>query len=311
MRYLLMLAAMLLLPVGAWAQEGEMKTAAEHVAFGRLLEYKDFPSRCVAARSVFVWLPEGYDGSRRYDVVYMHDGQMLFDSTATWNHQAWDVDRRVTELTRRGVIRPCIVVGVWNIPDRRFFDYFPQKTLGYMEGGDYAEFDKQFDASKFDADGYLKFLVTELKPYIDRHFSTYSDKAHTFLMGSSMGGLISLYGLCEYPDVFGGAACLSMHSVMVTSSVMAERNVAIAAPAFCRYLAAHLPKANSARIYIDYGDKTLDALYPPYQKRIDEVLRTAGWSLPNWTTNFYPGMAHTETDWSRRLFVPLAFLLEE
>lgn len=145
-----------------------------------------------------------------------------------------------------------------------------------MSEAEFCEFDKELDASRMNADSYLKFIVNELKPYIDKNFSTNKGREHTFLMGSSMGGLISLYGLCEYPDVFGGAACLSMHTLMVTSKLMNIRNTEIAAPAFCRYLEEKLPEANRSKIYIDYGDKTLDSYYAPYQQKIDDVLRRKG-----------------------------------
>lgn len=311
MKMFLLTSFSLLFSMCGWSAENNMRLSSANVAGGTLYEYPLFPSQLVAVRNVNVWLPDGYSKDKKYDVVYMHDGQMLFDSTTTWNHQEWQVDETVSTLIREGKIRDCIIVGVWNIPDLRFYDYFPQKTLKYMSGEEYQAFDRELDAKKFDADRYLKFLVTELKPYIDSHFSTNTGQEHTFLMGSSMGALISLYGICEYPEVFGGAACLSMHTLMVTSKVQNLRNTEIAFPAFCRYLKSNLPKPNSAKIYIDYGDKTLDSYYAPYQQKVDDIFYQAGWRTPSWTTNFYPGMSHSESDWARRLFVPLMFLLEK
>lgn len=309
MKDVLMVATMLLSAVCARAFNDGFKLSAAKVSSGKLLEYNNYPTRLVSERNVYVWLPEGYSVNKKYAVVYMHDGQMLFDASTTWNHQEWGVDETVSSLISSGKINDCIIVGIWNIPDKRMNDYFPQKVLKYMPVADYNEFNKELSTIDFDADKYLEFIVTELKPYIDSHFSTYIDRAHTLLMGSSMGGLISLYGLCEYPSVFGGAACLSMHTLMVTQKLSNERNTKIAAPAFCRYLKENLPKVNSSYIYIDYGDKTLDSRYAPYQQKVDEVLRNAGWCVPYWTTNFYPGMSHSENDWARRLFVPFMFLL--
>ncbi len=310
MRKFFTISALLLLSVSGLATDKKgMEKAAANVSSGNLYEYGQFPTKLIQPRNVYVWVPDGYTENRKYDVIYMHDGQMLFDSTSTWNKQEWQVDEKVSELLKDGKIKDCIIVGVWNIPQNRFYDYFPQKVIQFMPENEYQEFDKEQHADRLDADNYLRFLVNELKPYIDSHYSTYTDREHTFLMGSSMGGLISLYGLCEYPQVFGGAACLSMHSLMITSGMMNERNIEISAPAFCRYLKANLPKANSARIYIDFGDKTLDAYYAPYQNKIDDVMRSQGWCRPAWTTNFYPGMAHSETDWAKRLFVPMMFLI--
>jgi hypothetical protein len=83
----------------------------------------------VPARNVDVWLPDGYDGRRKYAVLYMHDGQMLFDSTTTWNRQEWGVDEVVGRLLREKRIRDCIVVGVWNSGERRHSEYFPQAAF--------------------------------------------------------------------------------------------------------------------------------------------------------------------------------------
>lgn len=293
------------------AADEKIVLADANVSSGKLYEYKNFPTEFIQSRNVYVWVPADYSPQKKYDVVYMHDGQMLFDAETTWNHQEWKVDENVSTLINEGKIRDCIVVGVWNIAENRFYDYFPQKTLNYMSEEELIEFDKELDVAKMDADNYLKFLVKELKPFIDKNFSTNTGREHTFLMGSSMGGLISLYGLCEYPDVFGGAACLSMHTLMVTSKLMNNRNIEISASAFCKYLEESLPEANMSKIYIDFGSKTLDAYYAPYQQKIDDVLRIKGWHVPYWTTNYYAGMSHTETDWAKRLFIPLMFLLEK
>jgi hypothetical protein len=286
-----------------------LPVAAIRLSGGKVVEYKNFSSSFVKARNVTVWLPDGYTASKKYNVIYMHDGQMLFDSTTTWNHQEWQVDEVVSTLLQKKEIEDCIIIGIWNISEDRFFDYFPQKSINYMSADNQRSFTAEFGGNRFDADNYLKFIVGELKPFIDKTYSTYTDRQHTFMMGSSMGGLISLYGLCEHPDVFGGVACLSIHSLMITSSLKAEANVAIAAPAFVAYLKAALPQANTAKIYMDFGSKTLDSYYAPYQEKIDEVLYQRGWRRPYWTTNFYPGLSHSETDWARRLFIPLMFLI--
>lgn len=99
------------------------------VSGGKLYEYKNFPTSLIQARNVYVWVPENYSSQKRYDVVYMHDGQMLFDAEATWNHQEWKVDENVSALMAEGKIRDCIVVGVWNIAESRFHDYFRRRRL--------------------------------------------------------------------------------------------------------------------------------------------------------------------------------------
>ncbi len=280
--------------------------ASPKVKSGKLVEYKNFESSIIKPRDVFVWLPDSYNPKERYEVIYMHDGQMLFDSTTTWNKQEWMVDEVATELIESGKTRPFIVVGVANITKDRFGDYFPQKTLNYAPKG--VEFSEDYTPN---ADNYLRFLVEELKPFIDKNYSTKRRAKHTSIMGSSMGGLISLYAVCEYPKVFGSAACLSIHTPMVTSSALEDMNPDIFAEAFREYLKENLPKTNSRKIYMDRGDQTLDATYPKYQDALDKLFEEMGWKSPIWFSMVYPGTAHREIDWAERLHIPFIFLKGE
>lgn len=129
------------------------------------------------------------------------------------------------------------------------------------------------------------------------------------MMGSSMGGLISLYALCEYPEVFGGAACMSTHVPMILSKELSKEKADQWSRAFRNYLDENLPTANSRIIYMDRGDATLDAYYPPYQDELDKLMRKKGWKGPMWVSKVFPGAAHTEVDWNKRLDNPLLFLL--
>jgi enterochelin esterase-like enzyme len=285
------------------------------VASGTVRRFADFPSKHVAPRNVDVWLPEGYDGKKRYAVLYMHDGQMLFDSAATWNHSEWRVDETAGKLLKEKKIRPVIVVGAWNVPELRRREYAPQKAFNYLSAAD-----QQLVANEKDnrtqqsvvgegllSDNYLKFLVTELKPFVDSVFSTRKDKKNTFVAGSSMGGLISMYAICEYPEVFGGAACLSTH--WVGPIFRAENNPVPAA--LLAYLKDHLPAPETHKIYFDHGTVALDALYPTFQKQADEVMRSKGFSNKNWMTRAFEGKDHSERAWAERLDVPLVFLLKK
>lgn len=121
-----------------------------------------------------------------------------------------------------------------------------------------------------------------------------------------MGGLISLYAVCEYPKVFGGAACLSTHWPGIW---VLENNPVPGA--FINYLKIHLPNPKNTKIYFDYGDQTLDALYPSLQIKVDEVMKAKGFAEKNWVTKFFPGDDHSERSWSRRLGAPLLFLLKK
>lgn len=282
------------------------------VVSGTIERLADFPSQYVTARHVDVWLPEGYTEAKKYSVLYMHDGQMLYDPNTTWNKQAWEVDNLLSELSLTGKIQDCIVVGVWNGGVTRHVDYFPQKPFEQLTTRQQDSLyqvnrpngNSVFQNHRVQSDKYLKFLVKELKPYIDRHYAVYTDAAHTFIAGSSMGGLISMYALCEYPKVFGGAACLSTH----WPGVFSMENNPIPAQ-FIAYLQKHLPKANSRKIYFDFGTATLDALYEPVQRQVDAVMRAKGWNESHWITRKFEGEDHSELAWQKRLAIPVQFLL--
>lgn len=283
------------------------------VTAGTINRLENFPSKYVDARNVDVWLPAGYDAGRKYAVLYMHDGQMLFDSTTTWNKTAWDVDDVLTKLLNERKIIDVIVVGIWNSATRHA-DYFPQKPFESLNAQQqeniYAAARENgyavFNGQRIHSDNYLKFLVQELKPVIDSKYSTHTDRKNTFIAGSSMGGLISLYAICEYPEVFGGAACLSTHWPGVFT--MEDNPIP---DAFISYLRMNLPDPKSHKLYFDCGDQTLDALYPPVQAKVDSLMREKGYTKKNWITKYYPGEDHSERAWKKRLDVPMLFLLKK
>ncbi len=280
---------------------------------GKIIRHENFSSAFVTARHIDVWLPEEYDNKKRYAVLYMHDGQMLYDANTTWNKQEWGIDETLTLLKQKNKIRDCIVVGVWNGGSTRHADYFPQKPFESLNTNQkellYTAVRNSgqsvFQGVEINSDNYLRFLVKELKPFIDKTYSTYSDRANTFIAGSSMGGLISMYAICEYPEIFGGAACLSTHWPGIFSL---ENNPL--PDAFINYLKVSLPNPKNHKIYFDTGDQTLDALYPPIQSRVDDVMKARGYNKKNWITKYDPGADHSENSWKKRLDIPLSFLLK-
>lgn len=283
------------------------------VSNGKVQRFENFKSQFVDARNVDVWLPNDYSDKEKYAVLYMHDGQMLFDAETTWNKQAWEVDEVAGKLNEEGKVKKFIVVGIWNIAAKRHPEYFPQKPYESLTEVQRDTITAQLQKAgrtttvfKPYSDLYLKFLVTELKPFIDKTFSTLGDKDNTFIAGSSMGGLISMYAICEYPQVFGAAACISTH----WPGIFAVENNPIP-EAFNTYLRTYLPNPRTNRIYFDYGDQTLDALYPPLQQKVDLIMREKGFSRINWQTLFFPGKNHSEEAWAERLHTPLEFLLKK
>jgi len=283
------------------------------VSTGKVEHYADFKSQYIEPRNIDVWLPNGYSGKEKYAVLYMHDGQMLFDATTTWNNQEWMVDETAGKLISENKTRKFIVVGIASIAQTRHSDLFPQKPFESLPqkvqdslmaiGKDKTQ---PLFGGKINSDNYLKFIVNELKPFIDKTYSVKTDMSNTFIAGSSMGGLISMYAICEYPDVFGGAACISTH----WPGTFATQNNPIP-DAFFSYFESHLPNKENHKIYFDYGDQTLDASYGRLQKRADYILYEKGWTAENWMTKYFAGKDHSEKSWAERLDVPLLFLLKK
>ncbi|MFN9101218.1 MAG: alpha/beta hydrolase [Betaproteobacteria bacterium] len=290
---------------GCATPAAEAPTPAPRVPVGRVERLPPLPSRHVAPRHVDVWLPRGYDGTRPHAVLYMHDGQMLYDATTTWNQQSWEVAPTVQRLIDAGTLRETIVVGVWNTGPTRFNEYFPQGFVEHVPEGAARQvlMARGFASRPPMADAYLRFLVDELKPAIDARYRTRPGREHTAVAGSSMGGLISLYALCEHPQVFGGAGCLSTHWIGGF-----ERNAEI--PAAGRaYLRRRLPAPGGHRIYMDRGTAELDALYDEAQAQVDALMRERGFAPPLFVSRVFEGEGHNERAWARRLETPLRHLL--
>jgi enterochelin esterase-like enzyme len=293
MRQIFILAASLLI-VGCQLNEGPQ------VSGGRLDSYESFESRYVTARTIRVWTPADYNADKQYDVLYMHDGQMLWDAQVAWNKQEWGVDEAMDSLIRMKKIRPTIVVGIDNSSER-IGEYCPDNIVEYLDS-----ISVVYQDIKPQGNDYLRFLVEEVKPFIDSVYSTYKDREHTWVMGSSCGGLISSYALCSYPEVFGGAACLSTHCTLAFPDPTKQDSAMMAA--YRTYLKNYIP-ANSAKVYMDNGDQTLDANYIYAQGLINEMMNEEGWDSAHYMYRFFPGAAHCEDDWKVRLDIPLLFLL--
>lgn len=288
-----------------------LHAAIPEVSQGQIVQIKNMQSEFVPARDILVWLPADFAEDRQYAVLYMHDGDMLFDASTTWNGQEWGVDEVATRLMAEGTVRDFIVVAVPNAGPDRHIEYFPQKPFEAMDPEQQAEFyalgrtdsEKLFNGP-VRSDAYLRFLVEELKPYIDGNFPVLGDRDNTFIMGSSMGGLISIYAISEYPDVFGAAACMSTHWPGTFST---ENNPF---PELMRaYLHENLPPADSHSIWFDHGTEELDAMYPDLQTQVDKVMQERGYGTGNWNTFVDVGANHSEDAWRSRLDQPLTFLL--
>ena len=288
-------------------------TAFGKVDAGRLIDLGIVQSKYADARRVTVWLPSIYSAKGpRHAVLYMHDGQNLFDPETGYGGMEWNVDQTLDRLIREKQVRPTIVVAIWNTP-KRLQEYVPAKAFAHLPR-QYMERVRGLYGGDPLSDGYLKFIVEELKPRIDREYRVKSDRANTAIMGSSMGGLISLYAINEYPKVFGGAGMVSTHWPLFLAAQegqsITDEEYEVVSSAFERYLTPALPSPKSHRLYFDHGTETLDAVYARYQKRIDTILARRGYRpRVNWISRNFPGQAHNEKSWASRVDIPLRFLL--
>ena len=250
----------------------------EHTIVGKVVTVAAFWSPQLGnARDILVYLPPSYHTTTdRYPVIYMHDGQNLFDQATSFGEE-WRVDETMEELARQGL--EAIIVGIPNIGERRLEEYspFPDPQHG---GGSGMQ--------------YLAFLVETLKPYIDQAFRTRPEREYTGMVGSSMGGLISLYAFFRYPQVYGFVGALS------PSLWFAERAIFPVIEA-----AEQAPGKLYLDIGTDEGDTTLQLA-----RDLEQMLRTKGYH-PGWDMHYVeePNAVHCEGAWAGRLRHALTSLL--
>ena len=233
-------------------------------------------------RDIIVYLPPGYDvgSGTRYPVLYLHDGQNLFEpDTAFQKGQHWRVGETATALIESGVLDPLIIVGIANTGPRRIHEYTP--TYDRRRGGG-------------EADAYGRLLIEEVKPFIDATYDTRPDALHTGLGGSSLGGLVSLYLGLKHPDVFSRIAAMS-------PSVWWDRR------AILRDVRNSRPKPR-LRLWVDMG--TREGRYHIDNARLlKSGLLTAGWvEGEDLHYEEVPGGTHGERAWAERFGRVLEFL---
>lgn len=299
--------ATLLAIIAAPSMASDSPAPLPRVAVGRIERLQE-SSRFVPPHTLDVWLPPGYPAQAPYAVLYMFDGNMLFDATQSWNHQSWHAADTAARLISERSTRPFIIVGIWNAGDRRESEYYPGKpwqSLTPAQRQLVRRMDLPLPVDPY-SDAYLRFLVQELKPRIEQRFRVSGATADTVVMGSSMGGLMAMYAISEYPGVFGGAGCLSTHW---PGTALKPRLHNPSPDAFVTYLQTHAPAPANHRLYFDHGTATLDAMYAPIQQRVDRLFRARGYTPADFRSEVFPGAAHTEDAWAARLDQPMQFLL--
>ena len=234
------------------------------------------------ARTIMVYLPPGYDDTpdERYPVLYMHDGNNIFDVRTSATGVEWGVDETAQRLISQGRIDKVIIVGIFSTPQRTR-EYAPFK-------------DAEFGGGLGDA--YLEFMVAALKPHIDQSYRTLPGREHTGLAGSSLGGLISLYGLFKRPDVFGFAGAVS------PALWWAKRKIF----SFVR----NAPAPQPIRLWLDMGTEEGETAGPLAEykngvadcRRLIKILTDKGYD-PEQDLHYeeVEGGRHHELDWAARV----------
>ena len=255
---------------------------------------------------VDVWTPDGYTESKKYPVIYMHDGQNLFDANSTWNHQAWEIDSVLGSLIADKKVEPAIVVGIHSVDTTRIGDLMPVRVVEMTPSGDVRDFIDMMCRGQYRADEYLAFIVNTLKPLIDSKFSTLTDRKSTSIMGSSMGGLISIYGVTEHPEVFGAAVCMSTHW---TGAIGDNADFPTAMK---YYLMDNFPRNGDYLLYFDNGDCPYDSNYIPAYESMNNLFDFLGYHEgEKLKTGIFKGHSHSEKSWSERVAIPLEFILKK
>ena len=216
-------------------------------------------------RRIWIYLPPGYATSKkRYGVLYMHDGQNLFDNATSYSGE-WGVDEYLDSIFKKGK-KEVIVVGIDNGLNKRMNEYNPWEFQNFGKG---------------EGDQYVDFLVKDLKLFIDKHYRTLKNKSNTFIAGSSMGGLISLYAVLKYPQIYGGAGIFSpafWTASGIDSTVIADAK-----------------KVNS-KLFFYAGGKEGDSMVPD-MKRIEREIKER--SSSRIREKIDEDARHNETAWRK------------
>ena len=316
------LLSVLMVAVGAHAALPEYKIINDISpisTYGSITRYSVSSINLQSNVIVDVWTPQGYDASapRKYPVLYAHDGQNLFDGSFSFAGVPWAVDKACSQLASDSNFDMPIVVGINNRGSEglRPNDYFPENALDYISSAQEETFIYETCNDLFLGNEEAAFVALELKPLIDSLYNTAPGMATTFAMGSSMGALASMYLLCEYPDIFGGAACLSTHWIgsLNLNPDYTMNDDEVCANAILEYLSDHIPTDGLHRLYMDQGTKDWDAGYLKYEVIAREIVADKGYSQENGLLYVYDanGAGHNEWYWQQRVKIPLKFLLSK
>ncbi len=269
-----------------YAFGGQQKRFSKPGMLGHFDALPSFESKLLGdSRPILIWLPPSYstEPGRRYPVLYMHDGNNLFDARTAFGGVEWQVDETSETLIQQGLMEEIIVVGIYNSIAR--LDEYTPTTCQHHGGGRGRE--------------YLRFMVEELKPFINQRYRTITDPNKTGIMGSSLGGLISLWAGFEYPEEFGLIGSVSP-SLWWDHRYMLKK-----------YMPSKSPSGQ--KIWLDMGTRegmnrkgVSTALQDT--RDMDKLLTSLGFVQGKNLFYFeHQGAYHNEASWASRLHMPLLY----
>ncbi len=271
--------------VEAWADQlGDQNSNNKPNITGNYKILKNIPSKYLKPiRTVVVWLPETYNHTEaqkyRYPVIYMHDGGNLFDPGTSFGGMDWGVDEAMHEGTKAGYLKDAIVVGVYNTVDR-MSEYTPFPDPKHKGGN---------------GENYAKFMVKELKPLIDSKFRTLPDRENTFIGGSSLGGLISLYIGISRPKVFSGIIAMSPSIWWANGGII-------------NWLLENKVSEFDGKIWVDMGTREGEEAIE-FSRKLSQTIKS---ECPAYTGLIYKeftGGTHSEGSWRQRIHLPLKLFI--
>ena len=244
---------------------------------------------------VDVWVPKDLEPTT--PVLLMHDGRNLFDEKESFTGKTWEILPALRDEVRA---QQPVVIGVWGLSDlTRLRELAPQDVLDqHPEIWDLVPKDYEADRGTGMGNAYVSLIADAILPFVAEKFDLRLDPARTAVMGSSMGGLMSMYAMSKRPEVFGTAICFSTHWPF-GGDVMVER------------LTNGLPSGQNHRLWTDSGTIELDALYPPLHNKAVELIKQKGYTEPeNLVAAVYPHTGHHESYWARRVAEALNWWLK-
>lgn len=271
--------------IEAWAdQVGGGSAVSKPKITGNYKFLRQVSSRFLAkARDIVVWLPPSYakpeHAKTRYPVIYMHDGGNLFDPGTSFGGVDWGIDEAMHDGIKRGKLKEAIVVGIYNTTDR-MSEYTPFPDPKHKGGN---------------GENYARFLVEELKVIIDKDFRTLKNRENTFIGGSSLGGLISLYIGISRPEVFSGIIAMS------PSIWWAEGGI-------IEWLLKNNLAGWNGRIWLDMGTREGEEAIS-FCRKLAETIQQQCPEFKGLVYREFLGGSHSESSWKQRIHLPLRLFI--